>query len=101
MTSRDVKQHKSLEDRKIAAKGFLEDFSLSENLPLYIDLENDPFNTAYASWPFRFWVLTQTDNPCSLPDSPKVSFKPMPEEASYDFGELDHWLEEDSQRRGV
>ena len=30
------------------------------------------FNTAYASWPFRFWVLTED----------RVAFKPMPHELS-------------------
>ena len=41
------------------------------------------FNTAYASWPFRFWVLTED----------RVAFKPMPQDSAYDIRELDSFLQ--------
>lgn len=101
MTSRDVKQHKSVADRMIAAKDFLQDFPLSPHLPLYVDGEGDCFNTAYASWPFRFWAITQQKN-SSLSNQAvesRVSLKPMPRNAEYDMGELDEWLQNDFDAR--
>lgn len=96
MTNRDVKQHQDISERYQAAIDFLIDFPLSSNLPLFIDGENNCFNETYASWPFRFWAITKDEV------SAKVSFKPMPKDASYDMDELDHWLEDyETQRNQV
>ena len=37
---------------------------------------------AYASWPFRLWVVSRT----------AVLFKPMPRGATYDLNELEDFL---------
>ncbi len=104
---RDVPQHRSLADRAAAARAFLSEGGgdaaeaqptghfpgqpsgqppgLGLGLPLFADGEGDPFNAAYASWPFRFWAL--------LPSPPRVALKPMPRRAAYDLGDLERWLE--------
>jgi hypothetical protein len=94
MTERDVKQHTCLSDRLVAANDFLQDFALSPNMPLLLDGDDNQFNSTYSSWPFRFWVLSRVDE-----ETVKVSFKPMPKNASYDVNELDSWLEGDLCRR--
>ena len=88
MSARDVPQHRGLEDRLAAARAFHAEYSLPPELPLFADGPNDEFNSAYASWPFRFWALTASGR-----GEPIVALKPMPVDASYDVGELESWLD--------
>mmetsp|Transcript_30523 Transcript_30523/g.91508 ORF Transcript_30523/g.91508 Transcript_30523/m.91508 type:complete len:137 (-) Transcript_30523:248-658(-) len=52
-------------------------------MPLFVDGINNAFETAFASWPFRFWCLVDG----------KVSFKAMPREANYHVADLVAHLE--------
>ena len=45
-------------------------------------LPANAFDAAFASWPFRFWVVHDG----------LVALKPMPVGASYDIGELGRYL---------
>jgi hypothetical protein len=77
---RDFRQHQCIEERVAAARTFQQDFPLP--LDWLVDDMSNSFNSTYASWPFRFWVLKK--------DS--VLFKPTPKNASYDLTELDKFL---------
>lgn len=85
-----------------------QDFTVSRNLPVFVDGIANGFNAAYASWPFRWWVLTPNQEeevaqggaprrPCPR-RAATVAQKPMPRNAQYDLDELEGWLEEDSRR---
>ena len=97
MAARDVEQHRSVTDRVAAAHAFLAEGigggsgrarqQLPLCLPLFADGEGSPFNAAYASWPFRFWVLLPGGS-----GGPVVGFKAMPQNAAYDLNDLEVWL---------
>ena len=80
---RDFRQHTCLAERLRALEAFQHDLGLPPQVPWFADPIGNQFNSTYASWPFRFWVMT--------PD--KITFKPMPKGACYDMGELDQHLE--------
>lgn len=78
---RDFNQHQTIDDRLAAARTLVSDFYVAPEVAWYVDTMANEFNKAYASWPFRFWVL--------CPGSPHtIQFKPMPKEAMYDLDEL-------------
>jgi len=81
---RDFKQHKTNADRLVAARALVEDFSLPKELAtnFWADDIANGFDAAYASWPFRFWVLS----------SEAVLLKPMPKGMMYDLGDLERFL---------
>ena len=81
----DVRQHRSLRERLDAARLLLAECAIAAPLAhrFYADSwPANPFNAAYASWPFRFWVVSRT----------AVLFKPMPRGATYDLNELEDFL---------
>lgn len=80
---RSFQQHVSMSDRVAAAKAFISDFHVAPQVRWFADTMDNSFNKAYASWPFRFWVLT--------PD--QVLLKPMPVDATYDIAELSIFLQ--------
>ena len=84
-SSRDFDQHKTLQDRLDAARALLNDYELAPELAAgcYADPIDNPFESAYASWPFRFWVVSDE----------AVLLKPMPRDSAYDVGELEAWCE--------
>lgn len=80
---REFRQHQSLDERIDACNQFQQDFQpWLEGIEFYVDTITNDFQSAYASWPFRFWVITQSE----------VIFKPMPKNASYDLSELEDCL---------
>ena len=87
-----------MRERRAAAAALLSDFELEAELRegAHVDGTEEgggggdggdavanPFNEAYASWPFRWWVL----------GSAAVLHKPMPRGACYDLRELERCLE--------
>jgi len=79
---RELTQHKSLDERLKAARLLLSDYEFDSRITFFADDMQNSFNCAYASWPFRFWVLMQGT----------VQLKAMPNNAQYDLNELDLWL---------
>mmetsp|Transcript_31711 Transcript_31711/g.66688 ORF Transcript_31711/g.66688 Transcript_31711/m.66688 type:complete len:123 (+) Transcript_31711:1088-1456(+) len=77
----DIRQHKSLKERRDAANTLLSHFG---GLPfeIYLDNMNNSFNSSYPSWPFRFWVITKQ----------RVVFKAMPKSAAYHLEDLDECM---------
>jgi Iodothyronine deiodinase. len=47
--------HKNINDRIKCAKKFQETFKM--NVPIYCDSMKDDFETIYAGWPFRYFVI--------------------------------------------
>ena len=94
---REFRQHRGIGERLAAARAFIEDYKMPPQVAWYCDTMDDNFNKAYASWPFRFWVLEPATD-----DAPHtVAFKPMPKNASYDLSELDtHLRQRQSSGRG-
>lgn len=80
----DIKQHKTLDERCAIASKFKSDFSVHPRVSFVTDAMTNEFNHAYASWPFRFWVI----------DGSAVTFKPMPKNCTYELGELQTHLEQ-------
>ena len=82
--NRDVKQHKSLADRANAAHKMMQEFPLPPQVHLLLDSEDNSFNTAYASWPFRYWVIEGGILKCKL----------MPQSDLVSMDALKTWLED-------
>ena len=81
---KEFNQHKTLLERLFAAQTLLDDCVIASELRdnCYVDPIDNSFEHLYASWPFRFWVLSQ----------PSVLFKPMPRNSTYDLDELADYL---------
>ena len=82
---RNFQQHQTIEERYEACNYFLQDYSeYMIGFEFYVDtvLTTTSFESTYASWPFRFWVLSST----------KVLYKAMPKDATYDLNDLDKFL---------
>jgi len=78
-----VQRHTSLREREDAARILVDHFGGA--LPfddVYLDDMKNSFNSAYSSWPFRFWVITRE----------RVEFKAMPRDAAYHLNDLDSFL---------
>ena len=80
-----------MEERIEACRHLLQDYSSHlDGIECYVDTMNNDgvvdasFEAAYASWPFRFWVLSST----------QVLFKAMPKDACYDLRDLEIFLTE-------
>lgn len=80
----EIPKHRNLSDRRKAADGLLKALPLHPAFHVVLDTMSDDFNSTFASWPFRFWVVADG----------KVALKPQPKDARYDIGELVRWLEE-------
>jgi len=77
-TSTTFEQHKCLDDRREAAEFTIRQYPCLRDAEyfgdnIFLDNESNDFNTKYASWPLRYWILHHG----------KVAFKAMPEEATY------------------
>ena len=59
---REFRQHRGMGERLAAARAFIEDYDMPPQVAWYCDTMDDSFNKAYASWPFRFWVLEPATN---------------------------------------
>lgn len=79
----DIRQHKTLQERADAAKILQTEFPLHPQMFLYLDNIRDEFNSAYASWPFRYWVIRDG----------KVALKLMPEGDQVSMNHLKAWCE--------
>lgn len=80
---KEIMRHQTLADRLAAAIGFLQAFPMHEAYRIVLDSMEDSFNAAFASWPFRSWVVLDG----------ALAFKAQPREANYDVTELGAWLE--------
>lgn len=79
LSGRTVYQSKCLQDRVIEARNFVSQFDLS--WPVAVDDPGlgDPFNSMYASWPTRFYILLDG----------KMSFIAQPNmQHRYELGDL-------------
>ena len=57
---RSFRQHQSMDERVAACRLFLQDYAFHLNdLDFFVDSIENKFESAYASWPFRFWILTR------------------------------------------
>lgn len=93
-TPRDVRQHRNLSDRLVAARDFLQEGFVPAGISLFADGDGNPFNEAYKSWPFRFWAITK-----DCQGKARVAFKPMPTNATYDVEELERWFEVEDAKK--
>ena len=51
----DILQHKTVEDRLVAARNFTELYSFHSSVDVVVDNEDNVFIDQYPSWPFRYW----------------------------------------------
>ena len=77
-------QHKTIEDRRNAAMFTCNTYPFLQSeqgfgKEVYLDTISNGFNTAYASWPLRYWVLKQG----------KLVFKAMPKRAKFPLEDLE------------
>ena len=103
-----LRQHRSMGERVEAARSFVADFKVHPRLPFVADGMGNAFNAAYASWPFRFWVLDgfEEQGPGQGQGQgqgqglgqgveqhpPRVVFKAMPRNSSYYLKDLEAFL---------
>jgi len=78
----DVAQHKTLQDRALAASLLVNEYPLHPKLNLLLDNIQNEFNNTYASWPFRYWIIRNG----------KVELKLMPEGDQTSMKPLEDWL---------
>jgi len=78
----EIPKHRTLDDRRSAANSLLRAFPLHSAFMVVLDTMDNEFDTAFASWPFRFWIVKDG----------KIALKPQPKDAKYDIGELTQWL---------
>lgn len=77
----DIKQHTSMVERAEAAKLLQDEFPLHPHMHLVLDNIQNHFNTAYASWPFRYWVVLNG----------RIELKLMPEGDQVSMTHLEQW----------
>lgn len=68
----DVAQHRTMQDRADAAGLLATEYPLHPKLNLLLDNIQNEFNSTYASWPFRYWIIRNG----------RVELKLMPEGCS-------------------
>jgi len=75
-------QPKSLEERQAVARRFVS--STGFKLPVLMDPIDNPFDAAFAAWPFRFYVV----------QNGKIAFKAQPSKTKYNYEpeQLREWL---------
>lgn len=64
----EIWRHVTLDDRRAVARTLLDHFGGILPFEIYLEGISGPFNATYASWPLRFWVLSEEG----------VQFKAMP-----------------------
>ena len=77
-----IKDPTTLDERLKVAKEFAEQFKLS--LPILVDPIADPFETAFAAWPDRIYVLDGAG---------KVAYKGQPGPSGFKVNEVPPVLE--------
>jgi len=79
----ELPRHQTLADRQVAASKFVTELPLHNAFHIVLDTMDNAFDSAFASWPFRFWGILNR----------KIALKPQPKDATYDVTELAKWLE--------
>lgn len=87
-TKHTFTQHTTLQERRAAAEFTCKSYPLLQSesgfgKEIYLDTMHNGFNSAYASWPLRYWVLKEG----------KLIFKAMPKGAKYPMEELEVAIE--------
>ena len=77
-------QHTSIEERRAAAEFTCGQYPVLQSEAgfgdeVYLDPIDNAFNSAYASWPLRYWILKDG----------RLAFKAMPKNATYSMDELE------------
>jgi hypothetical protein len=91
-----VNQHKTQEERLNAARDFVAKYQFE--LPVLVDCIDDRFNTLYAAWPERFFVIGAPEaertgqDPAKLVCRMKLIGDPK-NEWGYDRSDIDQYLE--------
>ena len=84
-TERGFHQHGCLEDRRTAATFTMTTFPQlrAQLFPgpdgVFLDDMSNAFDGAYASWPLRFWIISEDE---------RIVYKAMPTDARYDEQQL-------------
>lgn len=81
-TNTIISQHKNMQERVDAANFFLDQYPLHAQIEFYLDNEDNDFNTVYASWPFRYWIINDG----------KIALKAMPDGDMMSLKDLTSWL---------
>ena len=81
-SSADILQHTSTLDRALAARRLQVEYPLHPRLNLLLDNTENEFNSTYASWPFRYWIIRNG----------RVELKLMPEGDQTSMKPLEDWL---------
>lgn len=78
------KQHVTVQDRAAAARYYRGQYVIDERIIFILDNENNEFNSAYSSWPTRYWIL----------EDDRVALKMMPDPVDHTISldELGNWL---------
>lgn len=74
-------KHKTIEDRLFCVDKMKNEYHI--DVPMYADNMNDIFETEFASWPFRFYVIKNK----------KFKMIGQPNEAEFDICELFDFVE--------
>lgn len=85
----EISRHRTLAERRRAAQRFIHAFPLHPAFNVLLDTMDNSFNKTFASWPFRFWVVSDG----------KIALKPQPANASYDVSDLGRFLDQHCQQK--
>jgi len=76
-----INQHKTIEERLTVANDFKDNYHFS--VPLLVDTMDNQFDSLYASWPERFYIVRDA----------KMAFIGIPStEFGYDRNDIVRWL---------
>jgi hypothetical protein len=78
----EILQHKSIEDRLVAAKSFISEYSFHPKIQIVADNEDNVFIDQYPSWPFRYWGFQDG----------RIRVKCMPDGDQVSLDALNTWL---------
>ena len=82
-----LRQATSIEDRVKALKALQRDIPLGSKFRYFIDTISNSFNSSYASWPFRCWIIDEKQ---------KIAFKSHPPSTGVaeelNVNQLSQWL---------
>ncbi len=79
----EVEQPKTLDERRYIANRFVKDFNY--NAPIVVDSMENTFETYFAAWPARYWIIFQN----------KIVFLAQPEkDHTYHFQKVRQFLKQ-------
>ena len=80
-----INQHATLDERISAAEKLIDTYPFDENIRIMLDNMDNAFNTAYSSWPTRYWIIGTNG---------KIVVKMMPDavDNTISLCELQSWL---------